>query len=621
MALRSFLRATLLVALTFLSAWTQQAIAQQKKADADGWVTLGRFTMSPGVASWRFGIAPNSGRFNASRLVVVSGTLDLARVIVGYTNGTMHYEDRVVRLGPGERMARMDERDELREIEFVQVVLQAGVTTLGPVVVEIGGILRAPGAGAGMIGAVRPSPAKKSSAFSTKAPAPTDSAKSPEASAPGPTARGGATAPTQPSAERRSGEIGASSQRSRSVQPQPSPQPQTQPPTPPPVVAAPAPATAPVVTAPAPSPAPVTASRDAPKSTGIDDGKPYTAVPVFFGTDRKREADRSKWGRMLAAFSGNGDTKATWGRAVVSVPKEGREKGEIRRPEWDLFFTTVSLRKEDLSRDFVLLNVDVLDRASFISEVKSHAAGAKAFKDQAFVFVHGYRVSFDDALFRAAQITHDMGFDGLPFVYSWPSSAGVSGYLYDERRALGAREPLRAFLDMVVKESGAKKVHLIAHSMGAQALLEVLRDMRNIAGPVMASKPVFNEVILAAPDVTRDNFEQIAQQVRGLATGMTLYASANDKALRLSQKLSGASAGQVSSTGPLVVSGVDSIDVSAASTDFFSLNHSTFADRSQLLDDMRLIFEAGVRPPDVRAKSYTPVTVTGGMYWKFEKRE
>ena len=179
---------------------------------------------------------------------------------------------------------------------------------------------------------------------------------------------------------------------------------------------------------------------------------------------------------------------------------------------------------------------------------------------------------------------------------------------------------LRAFLDMVVKESGAKKVHLIAHSMGAQALLEVLRDIRLIGGPSVVEKPMFNEVILAAPDVTRDNFGQIAAQIRGLATGMTLYASSNDKALRLSQKLSGASAGQVATPGgPMVIAGIDSIDVSAASTDFFSLNHSTFADRAQLLEDMRLIFEKGLRPPDQRAKTYTPVPGANGTYWRFDR--
>jgi esterase/lipase superfamily enzyme len=157
--------------------------------------------------------------------------------------------------------------------------------------------------------------------------------------------------------------------------------------------------------------------------------------------------------------------------------------------------------------------------------------------------------------------------------------------------------------------------------MGAQALLEVLRDIRNIGGPAVAAKPMFNEVILAAPDVTRDNFEQIVRQVRGLTGGMTLYASANDRALRLSQKLSGASAGHVPANGPVVVAGVDSIDVSAASTDFFSLNHSTFADRAQLIEDMRRLLDKSQRPPDQRIEVYKPVTGASGTYWKYEKRE
>jgi hypothetical protein len=59
--------------------------------------------------------------------------------------------------------------------------------------------------------------------------------------------------------------------------------------------------------------------------------------------------------------------------------------------------------------------------------------------------------------------------------------------------------------------------------------------------------------------------------------------------------------------------------VSAASTDFFSLNHSTFADRSQLLDDMRLLFDKGQRPPDQRVRAYAPVTGAGGTYWRFVK--
>jgi esterase/lipase superfamily enzyme len=69
--------------------------------------------------------------------------------------------------------------------------------------------------------------------------------------------------------------------------------------------------------------------------------------------------------------------------------------------------------------------------------------------------VHGFNVSFDDALFRAAQMTFDTGFDGVPFVYSWPSIAGLSGYILDRTRAQSAEDYLRSFIELIEKQSGA----------------------------------------------------------------------------------------------------------------------------------------------------------------------
>ena len=81
-------------------------------------------------------------------------------------------------------------------------------------------------------------------------------------------------------------------------------------------------------------------------------------------------------------------------------------------------------------------------------------------------------------------------------------------------------------------------MHLIAHSMGADPLLEVLRDIQRSEPQIAKSgKPRFGEIILAAPDVTRETFEQAVPRIKALGTGMTLYASSNDWALRVSQEL------------------------------------------------------------------------------------
>lgn len=569
---------------------------------AETWTSLGRFAAPEGQTRFRMTVRPGSERFTSVGIRVLSGQLDTANIVVEYTDGSRAQTGRDRLIRAGEPMLVLDASSTRRRAANVTVFLRQGASVPANTRVELGGFVPLELKEDRQEATAR----KRAAARASRAPA----AQPPEVVAPSPPPfeRAPPHAAAQPGSGGSAPTIGA----------------RTSADSPPPVAAARPPEVAfskevPERSASGRAPVAASAPRSAsPAPAPVVDENIATAVSVFFGTDRKREADRSKFNRQLAHFGAEAGP-LTLGRAIVSVPKEGREAGVITRPEWDLFFTTIQLRREDPARDFVLLNVDVMDRTSFVAAARAHSRNATTFKNQAFVFVHGYRVSFDDALYRAAQITHDMGFDGMPFLYSWPSSAGLMGYVNDERRALGAREPLRAFLEMVVKEAGAEKVHLIAHSMGAQALLEVLRDIRNIGGDAIVSRPMFNEVILAAPDITRDNFQQIVARVRGLATGITLYASANDRALSLSQKLSGASAGHVQATGPIVLEGIDSIDVTAASTDFFSLNHSTFADRAQLIEDMRLLLSQSLRPPNERISAYTPVPGSDGLFWRFLK--
>src|SRR5262249_40599586 len=145
----------------------------------------------------------------------------------------------------------------------------------------------------------------------------------------------------------------------------------------------------------------------------------------------------------------------------------------------------------------------------------------------------------------------------------------------------GASEPyLRQFLEMVVKESGAKSISVIGHSMGNQPLLDVLKDMKNAAPEGV----VISQVILAAPDVDADNFINLALAIEGFAQGVTLYAAANDRALTISRNFwRNPRAGDVLATGPLIIPGMDTIDITAASTDTFALNHSGYAENNVLL--------------------------------------
>lgn len=373
--------------------------------------------------------------------------------------------------------------------------------------------------------------------------------------------------------------------------------------------------------------APADAAKSAPPAAanGKTEEKPYATVPVLFGTDRKPgEPRKAKWGDTVETFGGESQFKLALGKALVTVPtKEGvRERGSVPRPELIVFGFRVPWGTEQLDKHFTVYSARTLDEATFLGEVKQSLDKSKSFEKHAFLFVHGYNVTFEDSLYRTAQIAHDLEFDGAAFMYSWPSKGDPKAYLYDEDRSKGARPYLRDYLELIATKTGVQHLHIVAHSKGAELVVEVLNSLSTM--PDVKQRLNINEIILAAPDIDRANFEQIAERIVGVAQrGVTLYASNNDKALSLSStiRLGSVRAGDVPvNLGPVLVKGVDTIDISAASTDFFSSNHITFAERQHLISDMRSILANGMHPPDKRSQAiFRPITIDRGLYWKYIK--
>ncbi len=389
----------------------------------------------------------------------------------------------------------------------------------------------------------------------------------------------------------------------------------------------PAGGSAPSATAPPPPPAPVESSdgasvpRDrsiakpaAPTAAPTAKPKAFDVVPVFYGTDRVVEPDAKR-----LQFGTDRGHKLLLGRALITVP-DAHKVPNIERPwvvEIPYFKYKIYEEKEDPAKHFTMQEIGALTKDEMLIYVKERLAGSKKFKDHAFVFVHGFNTSFDAALYRTAQISYDLKFDGAPFVYSWPSGGKVASYTYDRGSAEQAEPHLAEFLEFVVKQSGAKSISLIAHSMGNELLLRVIERMR----PVVPDGVVISQVILAAPDVDRDKFTNIARQITNFAQGVTLYAASNDRALGYSARFWGGvpRAGDVPSTGPLVVAGVDTIDITALSTDSLALNHSGYAENTTLLEDIALLIQTGQRPPDKRVPSLLKIETASGAFWRYPK--
>ena len=328
------------------------------------------------------------------------------------------------------------------------------------------------------------------------------------------------------------------------------------------------------------------ARASAPASSG------HAVVPVFFATDRSRAA-----GSVPSYGKGRNPGGAlALGRIDVSVPRDGRHvTGRVERPTWWTLYT------ENPNEHFTIVARRQQSGTDFYADLRNKVTSAN--RREMFVFVHGFNVGFDDAVFRTAQIAYDLGFDGAPVLYSWPSEESVSpaGYATDLANNDWTVPHLAAFLDELVAKSGASKIHIIAHSMGNRALVNAMTRLPS------ATRTRFSQVLLTAPDIDADTFVELADAVKRNSERTTLYVSANDWALAASRKLQTYTRAGDTSQRVVVVPGIDTVDVSAIDTNL--IGHSYYGDNRSVISDMVLVLTQGLPPmlrPRIKAAGRPP---------------
>ena len=326
----------------------------------------------------------------------------------------------------------------------------------------------------------------------------------------------------------------------------------------------------------------------------IDPDKNYATMRVFYATDRAAAKDFAHTPVADRYLGGRG--RMAYGEASVSIPRK-HVAGELEAPSiWRLEF------RDDPARHVVLLSATPQPRQQFLQALKARVAGSQG--RNAFVFVHGYNVSFADAARRTAQLSYDLSFDGAPIFFSWPSQASLSGYTVDESNIEWSTSHIKRFLIDVAEHSGADNLYLVGHSMGnrglTRALAALVQERPDLRGR-------FREIILAAPDIDADVFrEQIVPILGKSARHSTLYVSKEDEALGLSSWLHEqlrAGAGGVQMFGLTELDVVDASNVPAE-----GLAHSYYAENKEVIDDIFMVVRRGLPPEQRNLKRYPQYT-------------
>jgi esterase/lipase superfamily enzyme len=295
-----------------------------------------------------------------------------------------------------------------------------------------------------------------------------------------------------------------------------------------------------------------------------------TIVNVFYATDRQRSSaadEKLSYGAQQSLLG-----QLEYGECEISIP-DVHVTGGMESPSWLRFEF-----RPDPDKHIVLRGTTSAEEEDFYEKVRTSVA--KSLLKDAFIFIHGYNVSFEDAARRTGQFAYDLKFMGAPIFYSWPSNGKFANYMKDENNVIWTTPHLETFLYSLSQRSGADRIHIIAHSMGNRAVCEAIRSLSH--DPALQLK--LTHLVLAAPDIDAATFAELAATLRKHSARVTLYESSNDKALMASKKLHGnPRAGEPL----LVIEGMDTINASAVDTDF--LGHSYWCDEWVVMSDIHSI--------------------------------
>ena len=168
-----------------------------------------------------------------------------------------------------------------------------------------------------------------------------------------------------------------------------------------------------------------------------------------------------------------------------------------------------------------------------------------------YVYVHGYKVRFENPVLVASELWHFLGYNGAFIAYSWPTKSSMWAYLTDLDSSINSARNLRTLIVHIAENTTAERIHLVGYSMGTRLVARTLTDLGMYAYLIdqteVREKLKLGNVLLIGSDVDRAILGGYLQDGSlRIVASLTLYQSSDDGALNLSRRLFGrARAGQI----------------------------------------------------------------------------
>lgn len=161
-----------------------------------------------------------------------------------------------------------------------------------------------------------------------------------------------------------------------------------------------------------------------------------------------------------------------------------------------------------------------------------------------YIYVHGYKVVFENPLLVATELWNFIGYDGVFIAYAWPSTPRKLAYLSDLETTTVSAHNLRVFLSYLADQTDAERIHIVGYSAGTRVVVNALQQLALLN----AEKPPdhirrslrIGHVILVGSDIDRGIFgAYLADGLLRIPETVSIYVSQTDKALGLSKWIFG----------------------------------------------------------------------------------
>ena len=320
-------------------------------------------------------------------------------------------------------------------------------------------------------------------------------------------------------------------------------------------------------------------------------------VPVLYATNRS-VGDDTATGPTYSSSRG----PISYGSASVALST--RKQGQSPFADWSRW----QARREGTQNRNELVQLEAMDSHSFASLLDNEAAryGAR----DVLLYVHGFRRDFEIVAVETAAIAYETNVDAIPMFFSWPSSNSVFGYVSDTTNMRWAAADLRDMLHYLLAQNGIGKVHVIAHSLGGNGLLEALDGLSR---DKTAKTSKLGEIILASPDVDTDLFRrEFLPALRKLGVRTTLYATDSDFPLQTSQRVNRVRRLGDAKSEIFIADGVETVVYSDVVTLFNS--HDAHVEIGDVQADLHYLIADGRGAAE--RPTLEPVDTDQGRYWR-----